>query len=586
MQIGLKGHAEYGWSSNLREQILQYNYQLVRTNNENILSLQRKLREILNQLQYNVEFGKISDGEYTEYMIVLYKMIGYTRDVVEGKGEYTLSYMMIAIWNEIFPNLAKFAIKQCFYDFGSWKDMKYFCNYYIQQQQQHSISSHSSFFASRNSYRTIDIDTTSRLTDPSFEDIISFVLSLTNKQLKIDEHAPINSLSLVAKWIPREKSKRFGWIFNELAKHYYPICSPIKAKMQYRKLISRLNTALDTTQIKMCNGKWEDINHAKTTSITTMKQIKALLNINKSQMFLLSPSRIQCAEHLIQEIENKSQLKGKRISMFDFVKQAIKIIGHGSARHTTPNTRYFKLDFKDILTKILNSQWKDNSEQSKEMSTMIPIVDISLPREKLYEAIGLGIRIAEKSILGKRLMTFSSTATWHNLEDCNNFVDMVEIITKEGENNMGLSTNVYSALDTILSVIIETKMTINDVAGLSLIILSDMQNVPHTSGHLSIVYDKIREKYANAGVLVHGMPYNMPHIIFWNMQSTNGFPVSAMQENVSMMSGSNPAQLNVYDSQYCLHGDKWIPWTKLVKSLNKERYKCMENKIKEQFCCA
>ena len=102
--------------------------------------------------------------------------------------------MMIAIWNEIFPNLAKFAIKQCFYDFGSWKDMKYFCNYYIQQQQQHSISSHSSFFASRNSYRTIDIDTTSRLTDPSFEDIISFVLSLTNKQLKIDEHAPINSL--------------------------------------------------------------------------------------------------------------------------------------------------------------------------------------------------------------------------------------------------------------------------------------------------------------------------------------------------------------------------------------------------------
>jgi hypothetical protein len=32
-------------------------------------------------------------------------------------------------------------------------------------------------------------------------------------------------------------------------------------------------------------------------------------------------------------------------------------------------------------------------------------------------AIALGIRIAEKSIIGKRVLTFSSKPTWINLED-------------------------------------------------------------------------------------------------------------------------------------------------------------------------
>ena len=144
---------------------------------------------------------------------------------------------------------------------------------------------------------------------------------------------------------------------------------------------------------------------------------------------------------------------------------------------------------------------------------------------------------------------------------------------------MGLSTNVYSALDTILSVIIETKMTINDVAGLSLIILSDMQNVPHTSGHLSIVYDKIREKYANAGVLVHGMPYNMPHIIFWNMQSTNGFPVDTTQSNTAMMSGYSPALLN----NFIKTGGRSNPWDTFLEGLKNERYDILEKAATEFF---
>ena len=44
----------------------------------------------------------------------------------------------------------------------------------------------------------------------------------------------------------------------------------------------------------------------------------------------------------------------------------------------------------------------------------------------LYSAIGLGIRIAEKSKIGKRVMTFNSTPTWVNLSQCSDFVSMVD----------------------------------------------------------------------------------------------------------------------------------------------------------------
>ena len=67
--------------------------------------------------------------------ILLYKLIGHTRDIISGKGEFKLSYMQIYIWYCHFPNLAFFAFKQFvlhennIHPYGSWKDIKLFCNY-------------------------------------------------------------------------------------------------------------------------------------------------------------------------------------------------------------------------------------------------------------------------------------------------------------------------------------------------------------------------------------------------------------------------------------------------------------------------
>jgi hypothetical protein len=69
------------------------------------------------------------------YLCILYKMIGQTRDIIDGKGEYNLTYMMIYAWYDFYPDLAKFILYNLVisetgdHPYGSWKDMKYFCNY-------------------------------------------------------------------------------------------------------------------------------------------------------------------------------------------------------------------------------------------------------------------------------------------------------------------------------------------------------------------------------------------------------------------------------------------------------------------------
>ena len=137
-QFGEKGHIEYGWSNDIREKILQWSFQLVRTMEENMFKLERIYYDLLYDLtiKYKFDDSKTSlEKEIAFHLLkILYKMIGQVRDIVDGKGEYTLSYMMIYSWYFISPELACFALKslitteeQVFKPYGSWKDMKYFC---------------------------------------------------------------------------------------------------------------------------------------------------------------------------------------------------------------------------------------------------------------------------------------------------------------------------------------------------------------------------------------------------------------------------------------------------------------------------
>ena len=136
-QYGQKGAVEYGWSNDIRESVLQFSGQIVRSDANRIEEMANKLRGLLRRLSLKDSSTQtIPDAERKELLVVLYKIIGLTRDMVDGKGEYSLAYMQIFVWHEFYPSLAKFALDKFVlldneHPYGSWKDMKYLCNYVL-----------------------------------------------------------------------------------------------------------------------------------------------------------------------------------------------------------------------------------------------------------------------------------------------------------------------------------------------------------------------------------------------------------------------------------------------------------------------
>ena len=559
-QLGKNGHLEYGWSNSIQEKILQFSFQLNRTDEDGLDKLSVILTDLLTSLKFRLDNGSLLEKQVAKGKLsLLYRMIGHTRDIIDGKGEYELSYMMIYVWSKFYPSLAIFALK-CFFtlgdkeihQYGSWKDLKYFCEYC--RKKGENINSN----------------------------IIDHAVNLINQQIKIDYANMIsnsNDISLAAKWAPREKSS-FGWIYESLAVNYFKEYittartddqirkSVLKCKTEYRKILSSINKTIDTLQIKQCGNDWSSIDFNKVTSISLNKQKKAFLNVKKNgeQRCTDSKDRMTCAqnfnEHIQRAVKGEIEMKGKRLSMADFTKEASYLLNNGS----------------QVEKDLLNSQWRDNSSQNGALGKMIAMVDVSgsMEGDPMEVAVALGIRIAEKSVIGKRVMTFSAKPNWINLEAYPDFISQVEVVK---QSEWGMNTNFHAALDLILDAIIANKMSPEDVQDLTLVILSDMQMDAGDNCNKHSLYDTMNIKYQIAGIRVHGVPYKPPHILFWNLRSTSGFPTLANQPNTSMMSGFSPALLNLFCEQGLDALQSCTPWSLLVKSLENERYKIMENEF-------
>jgi hypothetical protein len=558
-QIGDNCHTEYGWSNNMQEKILQFSFQTTRTTDSAVSGLRFRLADMLGSLKNIVTSGSITERELARgHLSVLYRMIGHTRDIVDGKGECALTYMMIFTWYGFYPELALFALKclvdlgdESIHQYGSWKDIKYFCQYC---KNQGVFENH---------------------------ELIEYAIELTNAQLKSDYETIVYGgevISLVAKWIPRENSA-FDWLNELLAVTYYQYIETantpdrvnravLKSKTEYRKLLSWLNKKLDTLQIKQCGHLWSQIDFDNVTSISLTKQKKAFQNIkqNGEVRYEDNNDRIVCADrfkaHIQTAIESGTEVKGRRVSMVDFTKQALSLLRHHN-----------QVEFD-----LLNSQWRDNGSLNGGFGKMIAMVDVSgsMDGDPLCAAIALGIRIAEKSGLGKRVMTFSAKPSWVNLEGHDDFVSQVNIIRSA---EWGMNTNFYSALDTILSAIILNAMPPEDVQDMVLVVLSDMQMDSGDACDKQVLYDTMKAKYEAAGIRVHGKPYKPPHILFWNLRSTSGFPTLSTQMNCSMVSGFSPALINSFCDQGITSLEACTPWSVLEKNLENQRYKIMGDKL-------
>lgn len=307
---------EHEWLNDLDEQITQFYFQLVRTNNTE--AHEEKLNNILKKLKKDYELNTSQKSH--ERLCLLYKLIGHTRDIVSGKGEYKLTYMQIFIWYTHFPELAKYALEKmvqmndsevCDYSkeehpYGCWKDIKFFCHYVYKKTtyKKHPLILHS-----------IDI----------------MINRLRNDRELFHKK---KTISLAAKWCPREKSK-FSWLYKDIVyhahKHYFDSAKDKDAKFraykkasrEFRFMLSTLNKYIDTLEIKLCKKEWSNVDFNKVPSMAMYKNYRALMNKKKydDEIRSLDTDRIECAENFSKHLQKtNTKNNGERETKYNPVK--------------------------------------------------------------------------------------------------------------------------------------------------------------------------------------------------------------------------------------------------------------------------
>lgn len=616
-QYGDNGNPEYAWSSYFKEKIVQLSFQLTRTYHlDQLTTLGNQYNDLLQEA-----FLATHLDNYTreKYISVLYRMMLYTRDIIDGKGEYQLFYMLLAEWVKLSVQLrisnsnsnggaagngnddssndsnekkadcidmmANNAVDSLVYlkddqhPYGSWKDIKYLLTY---------------------------LRTRRDIGQPVYVlPIFKHTITLAVEQLRKDElsEAP----SLLGRWLPREKSKKFGWLAKHIACEYFSswlldggVSVTAKDKKNivlsnrsgerkcltyYRKLLAGLNRKLQTVQVNQCGQSWKDIDFEKSATSITLTRQKNAFQYKSRDGYLRGEDidRLICKDNYELYIQKcmlgKVDIKGKRTSIVDLVKDALEIVDSDLNRegfagvHGLDDDVGVALDHEDQITRdTINLQWVEGGKNLPALKNCISLVDTSgsMEGQPMLAAIGLGCRIAEKSLLGKRVITFSAQPSWIDLSNTSTLIEMTRALSTN--KNWGMNTNFVSAMKLVLDACIEKELTPDEVSALSLVVFSDMQ-IDQADSTSDTMHEIIKKMFYNGGLQTkYKTPYSSPHIIYWNLRSTTGTPVLSSTSNVSMISGFSP----VIIKSICEKGREALadctPWAMFNAPLDSDRY--------------
>lgn len=324
-----------------------------------------------------------------------------------------------------------------------------------------------------------------------FDDLL---VDFSSKKLRDFAHIIVaNYLSqgngLCAKWMPRKGNKAV-----ELRQALG--LSP-KA---YRKLLVELTDVVET---KMCARKWNSIDFGKVPSLAAARY--------KSAFFRNAEANYS---RYMEKLKNgEAKVNAGAVYPYDVLKSA------GTS-----------------TSAVTKAQWEALPNYTNG-SRILPVVDVSGSMYCLVSnnhnlscsdvAISLGIYISDKNtgVFKDVICTFSEKPMLEVLRG--------DILQKQNQlrcAHWGMSTNIAAVFDLILKLCITNKVAENDTPEY-IMILSDMQfdRCANLTG-----MDYIKAAYTRAG-------YNIPKIIFWNLNSHDNVPVKFDEEGTALISGFSPS---------------------------------------------
>ena len=366
-----------------------------------------------------------------------------------------------------------------------------------------------------------------------------------------------SSMSLLAKWLPREGSGTFKGLARKLANYIYKSeTSERKRLVRYRKDTSMMNKVLKTVEINMCGQNWRDIKPDTVPGRCLKLHTKAFLNeppkasrknLDSSKLrYPVSEDRMECRQHFLEFIEDlktgKKKAHGANVVMpYELVQTTL------SDKPT------------EEQQEIIQGQWDSIREETLKLGGLgkcVPMCDFSGSMDGIPKlvSLALGILISEinHSAFKDHILTFDSDPKWHSFSGKVTLKDKLDSIRRN--MGQGLNTDFYKACMCIVKKMKEHKVPVGEEPE-DLIVLTDMgfdaarennyNDIPD-SPEWTTQLELIRNEFKKAGEEVwgEGNGWRPPRIVIWNLRAEfKDFHATAEQEGVVQLSGWSPSIL-------------------------------------------
>jgi len=356
--------------------------------------------------------------------------------------------------------------------------------------------------------------------------------------LDIDNMNNNKPISLLAKWLKSvntssDESNRLGKL---TAKNLG------LSEKEYRKTLSALRRYLDVTEVKMSHNQWSDINYAGVPS--------RAMSIYRNAFRKHDEERFNAYIESVSKGESK--INASTLFPYDIIEKM--------QLRTGWNGNYLAVNHYD---KVLEEQWKALPNYIEGENNVLVMADTSasMMGRPMATSVGLAIYFAERNhgVFKDVFMTFSSRPSFVQLKG-DTLYEKIKCIPSIVAN-----TDLEAAFRLILNTAINNNLTAEDMPK-SLVVISDMEfdNATDYNTNHETFYESMVKMYRQHG-------YEMPNIIFWNVDSRHdNFQVASEYRGVQLASGQSPS---VFKS--ILNNIGKTPYEAMLSVLNDPMYDCI-----------
>jgi hypothetical protein len=334
------------------------------------------------------------------------------------------------------------------------------------------------------------------------------VLNTIQNQLNRDRvsYKAGEPVSLLAKWLPSinassKDTKRLG---RKIAAHLG------LTEREYRKILSNLRTHINVVEKAMCSKEWSAIDYSKLPSRAAFMYRKAFAKQDSTRY----------QSYLNAVAKGEAKINASTLYPYDIVEQYL-----------------YKGAQND---KTIDLQWEalPNYMEGKEFNGLV-VADVSGSMSQyggrpMSVSISLAMYIAERNtaqLWKNKFLTFSERPELQSIVG-STIGSRIQNLSRAAWQ---MNTDLMAVFKTVLDAGMEHNVPASDMPS-KLIIVSDMQFDQCCRSNKRTNFEQIQKLYRKAG-------YEMPQLVFWNVNSYADVPIQAHNTGTCLVSGCSPSIL-------------------------------------------